>query len=209
MNVLLIAPHPDDESIGCGGTVCLHRQRGDRVGCVFLTSGELGLKHLPREEAWTVREKEGVRAARILGLGETTFLRQADWFLGDHVAAAAEVLAPLLEQQHPEIIYLPHPKEWHPDHQASLPIVRLALRTIGKAKVQLWGYEIWTPLSEYDHVEDISSVMPQKLKAIRAHRSQMSEFPYDRAITGLNQYRGVIAGKCRYAEVFQSLAVTS
>lgn len=209
MNVLVIAPHPDDESIGCGGTVCLHVQRGDRVTCVFLTSGELGLKHMPREAAWKAREKEGFKAAKILGLAQTHFLRQPDWFLGDHLQPAAEHLAPILQEEKPETIFLPHPREWHPDHQASLPIVRTALKTISVSKVQLWGYEIWTPLSEYDYVENITPVMPQKLKAIRAHRTQMTEFPYDRAMAGLNQYRGVIAGKCRYAEVFQSLDVNA
>ena len=63
MNIMVIAPHPDDESIGCGGTICLHTAKGDHVSVVFLTSGELGLKHLPPEEAWKIREQEAAKAA--------------------------------------------------------------------------------------------------------------------------------------------------
>jgi LmbE family N-acetylglucosaminyl deacetylase len=55
-------------------------------------------------------------------------------------------------------------------------------------------------------VEDITSVIAQKLQAVRAHRSQLKEFNYARAIKGLNQYRGIMAGKCPYAEVFQVLS---
>ena len=92
MNVLVIAPHPDDETIGCGGTLCLHQQRGDRVAVVFLTSGELGLKQLPRAKAWAVRETEGRAAAKILGLARAEFLRQPDWMLADQVDSPENVL---------------------------------------------------------------------------------------------------------------------
>ena len=205
MNVLVIAPHPDDEAIGCGGTIHLHVQRGDRVVAVFLTSGELGLKHLAREVAWKTREREAHRAAKILGLAEMHFLRQPDWFLGEHIDAAAAALMPIVQREKPGIIYLPHPAEWHPDHQASLPIVRKAMGEARHTSAELRSYEVWTPLGAYDHVENIDAVMTHKLKAVRAHTSQMKEFAYARAVTGLNQYRGVIAGRCRYAEVFQSL----
>ena len=70
MNVLVIAPHPDDESIGCGGALCLHAARRDPMAVVYLSSGELGLKHLPRNKAWLTREREAERAARILGVAK-------------------------------------------------------------------------------------------------------------------------------------------
>lgn len=204
MNVLVIAPHPDDESIGCGGAICLHVKCGDRVTAVFLTSGELGLKQFPKEKAWAIRESEATKAAEVLGLADLTFLRKPDWYLGDRIKEAAAALKPLLQAAAPDLIYLPHEGEWHPDHKAAAPIVRAAL---GRTAVSLRGYEIWSPITQYDHYENISSVMTRKLRAVRCHRSQMKEFPYDRAISGLNQYRGAIAAKAKFAEAFQTVSL--
>lgn len=209
MNVLVIAPHPDDETIGCGGTLCLHEQRGDRVGVVFLTSGELGLKKLPLNKARAVREKEARAAAKILGLAKVEFLRQPDWMLGEHLKTAARALRTMLLAEQPQLIYVPHENEWHPDHRAALPVLRQALKSWRGASPEVRAYEVWTPLTAHDHVEDISRVMPRKLKALRAHRSQLKEFNYERAVRGLNAFRGELAAKCRYAEVFQTVALES
>ena len=202
MNVLVIAPHPDDESIGCGGALCLHAAKGDRVVVVYLTSGELGLKQLAPEAARRVREREARRAGTILEVSKAIFLRCPDWFVGDEIEKSARALRPILKEQKPGLIYLPHAQEWHPDHRAALPIVRAALKRCGLPTPVLRAYEVWTPLSEYDHVEDITAVMPRKLQALRAHRSQLEAFDYERAVRGLNQFRGELAAKCRYAEVF-------
>jgi LmbE family N-acetylglucosaminyl deacetylase len=205
MNILVIAPHPDDEAIGCGGSILLHVKEGDRVAAVFLTSGELGLKHLAAREARKIREGEGRRAGRILGLSNLHFLRQPDWYLNEKVQKAARVLAPVMRAESPAMVYVPHPLEWHPDHRAALRIVRLAVGWAGISRPQLRGYEVWTPLGEFDEVNDISKVMTRKLRALRCHASQFSEFNYARAVKGLNQYRGELAGRCAYAEVFQKL----
>ena len=206
MNVLVIAPHPDDESIGCGGAVALHAERGDRITPVFLTSGELGLKQLTPQKARRIREAEGRSACEVLGMDKPKFLRLSDWMMGDNIDLAAAKLAPLLRQFAPRLIYLPHPKEWHPDHKASLPVLRAALQLSRTAEPALRGYEIWTPLAEYHHVENISKVMPTKLHALRKHVSQLKEWDYVRAVKGLSAYRGAMAGRCRYAEVFQELS---
>ena len=205
MNVLVIAPHPDDEAIGCGGTLCLHVQGGDRVAAVFLTSGELGLKKLPRDEAWKIRETEARCSAKILGLADLYFLRQPDWTLNEHVAAAATSLREVLRRETPALIYLPHLLEWHPDHRAALPVVTAAIKREKIRPPKLLAYEVWTPLNQFDEVRDISTVMSRKLRALRAHRSQLGEFDYVQAVRGLNQYRGALAAKTRFAEVFQTV----
>src|SRR4051794_19754367 len=109
MNVLVIAPHPDDEAIGCGGALCLHARRGDRVSVVFLTSGELGLKHLPKAKAWSIREQEARKAAKVLRVSRLHFLRCSDWTLDQEFRKAAKLLRPILKQAQPGLIYLPHP----------------------------------------------------------------------------------------------------
>jgi N-acetylglucosamine malate deacetylase 1 len=206
MNILVIAPHPDDEVIGCGGALCRHIGRGDRVTVVFLTSGELGLKHLAPEAAWKVREAEAEAAGTILGVRRLEFLRLPDWMVGNHIRTGASLLQPILKAERPRLVYLPHPQDWHPDHQAALSLLRAALRGLRLPAAEARGYEVWTPLGEFDHVEDISRVMPRKLRALRAHRSQLGEFDYERAVRGLNQFRGALAARRPYAEVFQSVA---
>jgi LmbE family N-acetylglucosaminyl deacetylase len=201
MNVLVIAPHPDDEAIGCGGTICLHTDRGDRVVTVFLTSGELGLKHLARDEAWRIREEEAVLASRVLATLPPVFLRRPDWFLADDLEGALAALLPIVEQHCPDIVYVPHGSDDHPDHRAAHELVRMMPKLKESSTVR--AYEVWTPLERYDHVEDVSAVIERKLRAIRCYTSQLGHFRYDLAIEGLNRYRGCLAARREYAEVFR------
>ena len=205
--VLVVAPHPDDEAIGCGGALCLHRGRGDPVQVVFLTSGERGLADLPKEAAWALREAEAEEAGKVLGVGRLDFLRLPDLALGEHLSLAAERLREILVVSPPDLIYLPHPEESHPDHAAALPVVRaaLALSPERPGFPELRGYEVWSPLPRYGWALDISAVMRQKLRAVRCYRSQLATFRYDAAVRGLNRYRGVLGAASRYAEAFVSL----
>jgi LmbE family N-acetylglucosaminyl deacetylase len=205
LNVLVIAPHPDDEAIGCGGSIGVHVDRSDRVVAVFLTSGELGLKDLPREQAWQQRETEAQAAAEVLGLSDLIFLRHRDWFIEDSVEETARSLQPIFRRESPKIVYLPHPGEWHPDHKVSLSVVRAALSEQACSPPILRCYEFWTPLVQYNYVENIPHTMARKLEAVRCYQSQLAQYRYDLAVQGLNQYRGVTAAKSRFAEVFDDI----
>ena len=200
--VLVIAPHPDDEAIGCGGTICLHCQRGDTVRVVFLTSGEQGA---PETDVESVREAEARAAGTVLGVERLDFLRLPDLGLGENLEQGAELLAELLAWQRPDLIYLPHPEEDHPDHAATLPMTRMALAHMGDDRPlpELRGYEVWSPMTHWEWVEGIGGVMGQKLRAVRGYRSQLRLFRYDHAVRGLNRYRGIMASGSTYAEAFR------
>lgn len=206
-SVLVIAPHPDDEAIGCGGAISLHRWRGDLVRVVFLTSGEQGIAGVPPVEACAIREAEALRAGGVLGVSGIDFLRFPDLGLDQCCQEGAARLLTILERYHPGLIYLPHPDDAHPDHEATLPMVRAACaRLTGwPDPPELRAYEVWSPMTRPGWVEDITGVMRQKLAAIRCYRSQLAVFRYDRAVRGLNQYRGVLQGGSRYAEAFTYL----
>jgi LmbE family N-acetylglucosaminyl deacetylase len=205
--VLVVAPHPDDESIGCGGAICLHRQRADEVRVVFLTSGERGVPDTPPDEARALREAEAAAALAVLGVTGADFLRLPDLGLSADPAGAAGRLAEILLARRPDLVYLPHPDEAHPDHAATPAVVRAALARIGRTAPlpELRAYEVWTPMTDHGWAEDISAVMRQKVRAVRCYRSQLRTFAYDRAVRGLNGYRGCLAARCRYAEVFRYL----
>jgi LmbE family N-acetylglucosaminyl deacetylase len=205
--VLVIAPHPDDEAIGCGGAICLHRREGSAVHVVFLTSGERYTEEVPAERNRLVREAEARQAAGVLDVQGLDFLRLPDLGVGGCIDEAAGQLRSLLAARTPDILYVPHPEEAHPDHAAAVVIVRAALASLSSEapRPQLRGYEVWSPLTRHHWVEDISAVMPQKVRAVRCYRSQLRLFRYDAAVRGLNRYRGILHAASRYAEAFIAL----
>ncbi|HET6810037.1 MAG TPA: PIG-L deacetylase family protein [Acidimicrobiales bacterium] len=203
MNVVVVAPHPDDETLGCGGAIRLHADSGDRVTVVFLTSGELGLSRLDRAEAQKVREAEAQEAAAVLGIDRIEFLHLLDWELDTQLEEAADSLCGPLERLRPDLVYAPHEGEWHPDHRVALGLTRTALRRAGLTP-ELRSYEFWTPLSPVGLVMDITAVMPAKVAAVRCYRSQLEQTDYERAVVGLNQYRGILdQHHVEYAEAFR------
>ena len=201
MNVLVVAPHPDDESIGCGGAVGVHRAEGSAITVVWLTSGEAGTGPMTIDESRWLREAEALQAAEVLGVADTLFQRLPDGRLAEQVDAVTAQLTGIISRLRPHTVYAPHAGEDHPDHRAAHTATAGALEASGHT-AELWGYEVWTPLSNFDTVLPIDDHMDRKLRAIRCHRSQLERYRFDRAAEGLGAHRGALAGGCRYAEVF-------
>lgn len=185
--VLILSPHPDDEAIGCGGTIRTHVLDGDEVRVLFLTSGEKGIAGRLPGEAALVREAEAAAAAEILGIAGVTFWRLPD----GAVRASRETVRRLqlvLTEWQPDYLYVPHGGEQHPDHRAAYRLVSRAVADLVVPLVRF--YEIWTPMGGMDVIVDISAHVGAKVAAIRAHASQCAIMKFDEAALGLNRYRG-------------------
>jgi N-acetylglucosamine malate deacetylase 1 len=184
--VLVVGAHPDDEAVGCGGALRRHVLEGDRVTAVFLTSGEAG-GHGDALHGET-RELEAGQAADILGIEELQFWHEPDGRLRAR-RVLVQRLARLIRAARPAIVYAPHRDDDHPDHRAAARIVRQAATASGR-RLEIRSYEIWSPLADMDVVVDISDVIDDKLRAIRAYRSQCAVMRLDEAFEGLARYRG-------------------
>ncbi len=209
MNVLVLAPHPDDESIGPGGAIVRHVTSRDSVSILVLTSGERGFPahdNTSDEARRELREAECVEAIRRLGATLLPFARLPDGRLSESSDRAVDVVEETLRVLRPERVYLPHEADEHEDHSAVLPILRRAAEL---SRVMPWalGYEVWSPMPWFDQVEDIAGVLDRKLHAVAAYPSQLAQFAYDRAAYGLAMYRGAIAARSDAAEVFCSMDI--
>jgi LmbE family N-acetylglucosaminyl deacetylase len=210
----VVAPHPDDESVGPGGTLAWHARAGDEVAALFVTNGMHGdvEKRLAPEAYVALRREEAGRAAAALGLAGTIFwdfpddcvVTRADL---DHVAHR---LGELFEQQRPDVIYAPHVGECHSDHHFVALATEQAWRAAG-SRGHLLGYEVWSPVGEPDLVVDVSDTWEAKVAAVGCYPSQLAHTDILGAIEGLNRYRAILLGPGgadgrRRAEAFQEVA---
>lgn len=215
MRILILAPHPDDDLIGCGGSIIKHIAAGSTIDIVYLTSGDAGSAALGR-----TREMEATQACAQLGIKPQSlhFLRQKDNAL---VAEPRLVnrLTDLIRTLKPQILYLPHANDAHADHQATY---FLGIKAIMQATTAIWvtkhaawhtptivAYEVWTPIQTPNYFEDTTSVLKKQLQALSFHASQLNVVEYDDMVKGLAKYRGLLLGKRRYAEAFEVLSLES
>jgi len=206
VRVLVVSPHPDDEAIGCGGTLAGQAIAGDEIRTIFLTSGEAGGHGAEPAVAGAAREAEAREAARLLGIHTIDF-----WRLPDGALRSSDVLARRLRDVildwRPEWLYVPHGADQHRDHRAASRLVGKATRGLAPPRPAVWQFEVWTPLATLDRIVDISQVIDTKLAAIRAYRSQCSVLRFDEAFAGLARYRGEMHSwpGGPYAEVFRRM----
>lgn len=188
-SALIVAPHPDDETLGCGGAIALLRQSGCDVRVLVVSDGTRSHPHsisYPPPRLRAVRAAETLEALLMLGVdrSHTTFFNLPDGAIptGDDAEfrAAIDRCHVLLQTLMPTLIFLPWRFDPHPDHRAAWTLIRTAL-----SEMQWTGRILEYPIWDWDPEQrgnlpdsivswrlDIDSVRTMKQNAIAAYRSQ-------------------------------------
>ena len=194
---LIVAPHPDDESLGCGGAIALLRKYDLEVSILVLSDGTLSHPNsvkFPKETLRNLREKELRQAAEILGVEnrKITFFRYKDRNVPDENSVdfhqAVERVKAFLAAEKPQTIFVPWRRDPHPDHRAAFQLINAAKNENQKIiEYPIWLYELAESADAPLETEvsafrlDIESVAALKQKAIRAHASQTTDLIDDDA----------------------------
>lgn len=218
--ILIVAPHPDDETLGVGGSAAKWVAQGHDVR-VLIVSGHLPPLYPPESFETTIREAKAAFA--ILGLPEPTLLRVPATFVAKeptHVLNGR--IVEVFRGFAPHVVLTCFPDR-HVDHRVVFDSVLVATRPVGfGTSIELvaayetlsethWNAPFAEPNFMPNWVVDVSDVIERKLDALRCYASQISAFPAPRsvqAVEALAKFRGTQAG-FGFGEAFQIIRATS
>lgn len=210
VKILVIAPHPDDEVLGCGGTIAKYSQRGKEIYLCIATKGyrpdwsEDFLKNRPRQIE-TVN--------KILGIKKTYFLDyptvKLDTFSQKELN---ESVSKIINEVKPDILYIPHRGDLNKDHRLIFETCLIAARPTNLRIKKILSYEVLSetewgrPMEPFipNIYVDISATLDKKIEAMKAYEKELKQYPHPRspeAIEALAKRRGSEAN-LRFAEAF-------
>lgn len=205
--ILVIAPHPDDESIACGGILAKY---GEQIDCLCVNSS--GIKYDWNEEtASEIADKRISEFYQVNKIAHTKssycakFFGIPPFFL-DMKKHINEYLKRFNFAEY-DIIFTPSQKDGHREHRfvSNFLLPKLLSKSKYKKNLLICLYDVWSAIEDVNYYEDISSVIDKKQELIDVYQSRINN-QYFPCISGLNRYRGLIA-KCEYAEAFKILPV--
>jgi bacillithiol biosynthesis deacetylase BshB1 len=180
LDILVIAAHPDDAELGCGGTIAKHVAAGKKVGILDLTKGELGTRGND-----ITRKEEAEASSAILGISVRENAGLPDGFFQNTIAER-KVIIHYVRKYQPDIVITNAPTDRHPDHGRAANLVYDACFLSGLVKIEtineMKSQAPWRPISFYhfiqsaylkpDFVVDITDYWNIKMEAIKAFKTQ-------------------------------------
>ena len=212
-NVLILAPHPDDEVLGCGATIKKLSDEGNQLFVLVLTRGSS--KFYSDEKILNVRN-EALQAHKLLGVKQTFFLDfPAPELDTVPLADISREISKVLSDNKINVLYLPHRGDIHNDHRVVFNAGLVAARPVDAFTVtEIYAYET---LSETEwaapfcddafiptYFVNVENTLITKMEAIKCFKSQLKSFPNPRSvetIEALAKFRGATVG-FKASEVF-------
>lgn len=207
--ILVVAAHPDDEILGCGGTIARYAQQGAEIRSLILGEGVTSRTTVSKKNSHLALEnlkKQALTANKILGVKKVYFSSLADnRFDTVPLLEIIKEIEKVKNDFKPEIIFTHYRSDLNIDHQITYQAVLTATRPLPKEFVKMilafevassteWNY----PLSFSPNVfYDITETIDLKIKALAAYHSEMREFPHPRSLSGIKlqaQNRGLQSG---------------
>ncbi|MXV38364.1 bacillithiol biosynthesis deacetylase BshB1 [Flavobacteriaceae bacterium Ap0902] len=189
LDILAMAPHPDDIELGCGGTLAKAVANGKKVGIVDLTQGELGTRGTAE-----IRMQEADAAAKILGVHARENLKMRDGFFQNNEENQLKIVEVIRKYQ-PEILIASALEDRHPDHGRGAQLIKQAAFLSGLKRIDT-GQEAWRPKKVFhliqwrslkpDFVVDISGYLDTKVEACLAYKSQFYDPNSDEPETAIS-----------------------
>lgn len=214
--ILIIAPHADDEILGCGGIMHKFSQKGYDVNVLIATNASIGAPELYNQTGIDSIRSQAKNAHQYLGNINTYFLELPAPSLDTYpVYKSATQISQLLKEIQPTDLYIPHRGDIHKDHTHIFYAALVAARPINNCSVKrIYAYETlseteWAPPSADEFFIpnvfiNIEESLTHKLKAMEFFKSQLNQFPHPRslkALQSLAEYRGSTIS-CHAAEAF-------
>ena len=181
LDILVLAAHPEDTELGCGGTIARQIALGNKVGIIDFTRGELGTRG-----TLETRDSEAAESAKILGVSARENLNLRDGYF-QNTKESQHVVAGAIRKYRPEIILANAVHDRHPDHGKGSELAYDASFMAGLIKVETYDdvgklQQPWRPKVIYhyiqsqlippDFVVDVSDYWDTKMAAIRAFKTQ-------------------------------------
>ena len=204
MNILVIAPHPDDEVLGMGGTIKKLSKKNKIILCVVSEGATAQYKD---KKMIKVRRDSCKKTAKILGISQIQFLDYPDMRLNLSHLDINKKLEEIIEKYKPKIVYTAPKNDLNLDHQVVFNSTLVACRPKSGVK-QILCYEIQenTKVPFVPNVfENIEKEFSYKIKAFKMYKSEVRKFPHPRSIEAIENLaiqRGVECS-LKKAEAFQ------
>jgi|TARA_Y100000294_G_C8553601_1_gene336357 LmbE family N-acetylglucosaminyl deacetylase len=204
--ILVIAPHPDDETIGCGGTLLRHKSKGDLISCILTT--KLKPNKVWNKETVFKKEKEIEKVKKIY---KFKFFERLDFLPREldnlPLSLIISKISNLLDKIKPEIIYIPYIYDVHTDHQIISKAAISSTKWFRSNYIKkIYMYETLSETNFNFSQEfsfqpnvfiDISKFLKKKLEIFRCYKTEFKKHPFPRseeAIKALATLRGSQSG---------------